>query len=85
MAHYAGGSSSGAGGASESNWPLSLDKPLTEELHRYGLLVPSGVPPRQAVEELFNKEDVKKTSADVDVIKESVMFLRACLYGSQQG
>ncbi|KAE8772820.1 hypothetical protein D1007_55124 [Hordeum vulgare] len=27
---------------------------------------------------LFNKEDVKKTIADVDVIKESVMFLRAC-------
>ncbi|KAE8783868.1 Sentrin-specific protease 2 [Hordeum vulgare] len=34
---------------------------------------------------LFNKEDVKKTSADVDVIRASVMFLRACLYGSQQG
>ncbi|KAI5005666.1 hypothetical protein ZWY2020_032909 [Hordeum vulgare] len=40
MVHYAGGSSSGAGGALESNWPLNLDKPLTEELHRYGILVP---------------------------------------------
>ncbi|KAE8791401.1 hypothetical protein D1007_34149 [Hordeum vulgare] len=40
MAHFAGGSSSGAGGAPESNRPLSLDKPLTEELHSYGLLVP---------------------------------------------
>ncbi|KAI5022353.1 hypothetical protein ZWY2020_059083 [Hordeum vulgare] len=42
MAHFAGGNSSGAGGAPESNWPLSLDKPLTEELHSYGLLVPPG-------------------------------------------
>ncbi|KAI4999740.1 hypothetical protein ZWY2020_004329 [Hordeum vulgare] len=41
MAH-AGGSSSSGGGASESNWPQSLDKPLTEELHGYGLLVPPG-------------------------------------------
>ncbi|KAI4989534.1 hypothetical protein ZWY2020_036851 [Hordeum vulgare] len=42
MAHFAGGSSSGAGSAPESNWPLSLDKPLTAELHSYGLLVPPG-------------------------------------------
>ncbi|KAI4984518.1 hypothetical protein ZWY2020_017148 [Hordeum vulgare] len=32
----------GGGGASESNWPQSLDKPLTEELYGYGLLVPPG-------------------------------------------
>ncbi|KAI4989172.1 hypothetical protein ZWY2020_036489 [Hordeum vulgare] len=42
MAHFACGSSSGAGGAPESNWPLSLNKPLTEELHSYVLLVPPG-------------------------------------------
>ncbi|KAI5005845.1 hypothetical protein ZWY2020_033088 [Hordeum vulgare] len=42
MAHFAGGSSSGAGGVLESNWPLSLDKPLMEELHSYGLLVLPG-------------------------------------------
>ncbi|KAI4991542.1 hypothetical protein ZWY2020_039928 [Hordeum vulgare] len=41
MAH-AGGSSFGCGGASESNWPQSLEKPLTEELHAYGLIVPPG-------------------------------------------
>ncbi|KAI5004185.1 hypothetical protein ZWY2020_031428 [Hordeum vulgare] len=40
MSHYAGGSSSGAGGAPESNWTLSLVSPVTEELHRYELLVP---------------------------------------------
>ncbi|KAI4988360.1 hypothetical protein ZWY2020_029990 [Hordeum vulgare] len=32
----------GGGGASESNWPQSLDKPLKEELYDYGLLVPPG-------------------------------------------
>ncbi|KAI5004064.1 hypothetical protein ZWY2020_031307 [Hordeum vulgare] len=42
MAHFTGGSSFDAGGAPQSNWPLSLDKPLTEELHSYGLLVPPG-------------------------------------------
>ncbi|KAI5012990.1 hypothetical protein ZWY2020_027944 [Hordeum vulgare] len=41
MAH-AGGSSSGGGSAPESNWPLSLDTLATEELYRYGLLVPRG-------------------------------------------
>ncbi|KAE8816134.1 hypothetical protein D1007_06248 [Hordeum vulgare] len=30
------------GGASERNWPQSLDKPLTQELHGYSLLVPPG-------------------------------------------
>ncbi|KAE8788635.1 hypothetical protein D1007_37200 [Hordeum vulgare] len=39
---HAGGSSSGGGGAPESNWPQSLDKPLTQELYNFGLLVPSG-------------------------------------------
>ncbi|KAI4986458.1 hypothetical protein ZWY2020_019088 [Hordeum vulgare] len=39
---HAVGSSSGGGGASESNWPQSLDKPLTQELYRFGLLVPPG-------------------------------------------
>ncbi|KAE8796662.1 hypothetical protein D1007_28284 [Hordeum vulgare] len=42
MAYSASDSSSGAGGAPESNWPLSLDTPVTEELHRYELLVPPG-------------------------------------------
>ncbi|KAE8805012.1 hypothetical protein D1007_19034 [Hordeum vulgare] len=42
MAYSAGGSSSGAGGAPESNWPLSLDTPAKEEVHRYELLVPPG-------------------------------------------
>ncbi|KAI4975029.1 hypothetical protein ZWY2020_048636 [Hordeum vulgare] len=42
MAYSAGGSSSGAGGAPESNWPLSLDSRAMEELHRYKLLVPPG-------------------------------------------
>ncbi|KAI4978584.1 hypothetical protein ZWY2020_015337 [Hordeum vulgare] len=42
IAHFTGGSSFGIGGAPESNWPLSLDKPLTAELHSYGLLVPPG-------------------------------------------
>ncbi|KAI4997377.1 hypothetical protein ZWY2020_052719 [Hordeum vulgare] len=32
----------GGGGVSESNWPQSIDKLLTEELYGYGLLVPSG-------------------------------------------
>ncbi|KAI5021391.1 hypothetical protein ZWY2020_058121 [Hordeum vulgare] len=41
MAH-AGESSSGGGSAPESNWPLSLDQPATEELYRFGLLVPPG-------------------------------------------
>ncbi|KAI5021804.1 hypothetical protein ZWY2020_058534 [Hordeum vulgare] len=41
MAH-AGGSSSGGGSAPESNWPLSLDQLATEELYRFGLLVPPG-------------------------------------------
>ncbi|KAE8787747.1 hypothetical protein D1007_38212 [Hordeum vulgare] len=35
--------------------------------------------------QLFNKEDVKKTSADVDVIKASVMFLRACERSKKHG
>ncbi|KAI4988544.1 hypothetical protein ZWY2020_030174 [Hordeum vulgare] len=39
---HAGGSSSSGGGAAESNWPQSLDKPLTQELYDFGLLVPSG-------------------------------------------
>ncbi|KAE8773889.1 hypothetical protein D1007_53814 [Hordeum vulgare] len=39
---HAGGSNSGGGSAPESNWPLSLDWLTTEELHRYGLLVPPG-------------------------------------------
>ncbi|KAE8797201.1 hypothetical protein D1007_27762 [Hordeum vulgare] len=41
---HAGGSSSGGGGggAPESNWPQSLDKPLTRELFNFGLLVPPG-------------------------------------------
>ncbi|KAI4980206.1 hypothetical protein ZWY2020_020691 [Hordeum vulgare] len=30
------------GGAPESNWPQSLDKPLTQELYNFGLLVPPG-------------------------------------------
>ncbi|KAI4982057.1 hypothetical protein ZWY2020_022549 [Hordeum vulgare] len=38
---HAGGSSSG-GGTPESNWPQSLDKPLTQELYNFGLLVPPG-------------------------------------------
>ncbi|KAI5009848.1 hypothetical protein ZWY2020_011985 [Hordeum vulgare] len=42
MAHYAGGSSFVGGGAPESNWPLNLDSPAMEELHRYELLVPTG-------------------------------------------
>ncbi|KAI5020038.1 hypothetical protein ZWY2020_044926 [Hordeum vulgare] len=42
MAHFVGGSSSGAGGAPESNWLLILGKRLTEELHSYGLLVLPG-------------------------------------------
>ncbi|KAI4967722.1 hypothetical protein ZWY2020_016971 [Hordeum vulgare] len=42
MAYSASGSISGAGGAPESNWPLSLDSRATEELHRYKLLVPPG-------------------------------------------
>ncbi|KAI4994495.1 hypothetical protein ZWY2020_034136 [Hordeum vulgare] len=42
MAHYAAGSSSDASGAPESNWTLRLDTPVTEELHRYELLVPPG-------------------------------------------
>ncbi|KAI4966622.1 hypothetical protein ZWY2020_037827 [Hordeum vulgare] len=41
MAH-AGGSSSGGGSAPESNWPLSLDQPATEELYQFGLLIPPG-------------------------------------------
>ncbi|KAI4988563.1 hypothetical protein ZWY2020_030193 [Hordeum vulgare] len=39
---HAGGGSSDGGDVSESNWPQSLDKPLTEELYGYGLLVSSG-------------------------------------------
>ncbi|KAE8775428.1 hypothetical protein D1007_52043 [Hordeum vulgare] len=41
---HAGGSSSGGGGdgAPESNSPQSLDKPLTQELFNFGLLVPPG-------------------------------------------
>ncbi|KAI5001467.1 hypothetical protein ZWY2020_026117 [Hordeum vulgare] len=39
---HAGGSSSGGGGAPESNWPQSLDKSLTQELYNFGLLVPPG-------------------------------------------
>ncbi|KAE8783415.1 hypothetical protein D1007_43188 [Hordeum vulgare] len=39
---HAGGSSSVGDGASESNWPQSLDKPLTQELYDFGLLVPPG-------------------------------------------
>ncbi|KAI4990504.1 hypothetical protein ZWY2020_038867 [Hordeum vulgare] len=41
---HAGGSSSsgGGGGAPESNWPQGLDKPLTQELFNFGLLVPPG-------------------------------------------
>ncbi|KAI4981220.1 hypothetical protein ZWY2020_021705 [Hordeum vulgare] len=39
---HAGGSSSGGGGAPESNWPNSLDQPATEERHRLGLLIPPG-------------------------------------------
>ncbi|KAE8791990.1 hypothetical protein D1007_33621 [Hordeum vulgare] len=39
---HAGGSSSGGGGAPESNWPQSLDKPLTHELYNFVLLVPPG-------------------------------------------
>ncbi|KAI4989011.1 hypothetical protein ZWY2020_036328 [Hordeum vulgare] len=39
---HAGGSSSGGGGVSESNSPQSLDKPLTQELYGFGLLVPPG-------------------------------------------
>ncbi|KAE8790194.1 hypothetical protein D1007_35529 [Hordeum vulgare] len=39
---HAGGSSSGDGGAPESNWPQSLDEPLTQELYNFGLLVPRG-------------------------------------------
>ncbi|KAE8789009.1 hypothetical protein D1007_36870 [Hordeum vulgare] len=42
MAYSAGGSSSGACGAPESNWSWSLDSLATEELHRYELLVPPG-------------------------------------------
>ncbi|KAE8790521.1 hypothetical protein D1007_35178 [Hordeum vulgare] len=42
MAYSAGSSSSGAGGAPESNWSPSLDTPVTEELHRNELLVPPG-------------------------------------------
>ncbi|KAI5021997.1 hypothetical protein ZWY2020_058727 [Hordeum vulgare] len=41
MDHAGGSSSSGGGGAPESNWPQSLDKPLTQELFNFGLLVPS--------------------------------------------
>ncbi|KAI4979844.1 hypothetical protein ZWY2020_016597 [Hordeum vulgare] len=32
----------GGGGAPESNWPQSLDKPLTQELYNFSLLVPPG-------------------------------------------
>ncbi|KAE8781950.1 hypothetical protein D1007_44693 [Hordeum vulgare] len=39
---HAGGNSSDGGGASESNWPQSLDKPLTQEVYDFGLLVPPG-------------------------------------------
>ncbi|KAE8786191.1 hypothetical protein D1007_39975 [Hordeum vulgare] len=41
MAH-AGRSCSSGSSALESSWPLSLDQPATEELYRYGLLVPPG-------------------------------------------
>ncbi|KAI4991915.1 hypothetical protein ZWY2020_040301 [Hordeum vulgare] len=30
------------GGVPESNWPQSLDKPLTREVYNFGLLVPPG-------------------------------------------
>ncbi|KAI4988103.1 hypothetical protein ZWY2020_029733 [Hordeum vulgare] len=39
---HVGGSSFGGGGAPESNWPQCLDKPLTQELFNFGLLVPPG-------------------------------------------
>ncbi|KAI5014947.1 hypothetical protein ZWY2020_056337 [Hordeum vulgare] len=42
MAYSTDGSSFGIGGAPESNWPLSLDSPATEEPHRYELLVLPG-------------------------------------------
>ncbi|KAE8813451.1 hypothetical protein D1007_09457 [Hordeum vulgare] len=42
MDHADGSSSGGGGGAPESNWPQSLDKPLTQELFNFGLLVPPG-------------------------------------------
>ncbi|KAI4970327.1 hypothetical protein ZWY2020_001241 [Hordeum vulgare] len=43
MDHASGSSSGGGGGgAPESNWPQSLDKPLTQELFNFGLLVPPG-------------------------------------------
>ncbi|KAI4977509.1 hypothetical protein ZWY2020_059646 [Hordeum vulgare] len=42
MDHASGSSSGGGDGASESNWPQSLDKPLKQELYGFGLLVPPG-------------------------------------------
>ncbi|KAI5018062.1 hypothetical protein ZWY2020_042950 [Hordeum vulgare] len=42
MDHAGGSSSGGGGGAPESNWPQSLDKPLTQELFNFGVLVPPG-------------------------------------------
>ncbi|KAE8817985.1 hypothetical protein D1007_04343 [Hordeum vulgare] len=36
------GRSPGGGSAPESNWLLSLDQSATEELYRFGLLVPPG-------------------------------------------
>ncbi|KAI4989813.1 hypothetical protein ZWY2020_038176 [Hordeum vulgare] len=78
MTHFASGNSSGAGGTSESNRPLSLDKPLTEELHSYGLLVPPGCRLAKPWKDGYPTQDDPATAEELRTHPDGRHNIRGC-------